>query len=115
MANRQPAARTRRDRPRHRAGGKPAVEAQRAANRDRQPGPDLPWPDAEDVTTAPGFTDFDPPAAPDTPTTPPPPARPPPTPRPPPRHSSRHERRGRVATTSTTRRSSTASPRRTRR
>src|SRR3954454_2360235 len=72
MANRQPAARTRRDRPRHRAGGKPAVEAQRAANRDRQPGPDLPWPDAEDVTTAPGFTDFDPPAAPDTPNTPPP-------------------------------------------
>src|SRR3954462_931052 len=109
MANRQPAARTRRDRPRHRAGGKPAVEAQRAANRDRQPGPDLPWPDAEDVTTAPGFTDFDPPAARGTgPGSPPaPPPRRPPPPQTPPRHSSRHERRGRVATTSTTRRSST--------
>src|SRR4051812_6526548 len=63
MANRQPAARTRRDRPRNRAGGEPAVEAQPAANRDRQPGPDLPWPDAEDVTSAIGFTDFDPPPA----------------------------------------------------
>jgi hypothetical protein len=56
----------------NRAGGEPAVDAQRAANRDRQPGPDLPWPDAEDVTPAIGFTDFDPPTALDSPDTPPP-------------------------------------------
>src|SRR4051794_39157230 len=62
MGNRRPSSRTKRHDFGHRTGGEPAVGAQPAADRDRQPGPDLPWPDADDVTPAGGFTDFDPPA-----------------------------------------------------
>src|SRR4051794_27014349 len=60
MGNRRPSSRTKRHDFGHRTGGEPAVGAQPAADRDRQPGPDLPWPDADDVTPAMGFTDFDP-------------------------------------------------------